>query len=97
MTAAHDLKKRYLCKTKIIFFYIVLVFLILVLYCIMCVRMVGNSEVPSPALSVLQDSSRVTNEDDFLKITPRKTVEELKECTMVCDSCLDCAILFFVC
>jgi hypothetical protein len=46
--------------------------------------MVGKNSVPSPGIAILQDPSRITEEDDFLKITPRKTVEDLKECTMVC-------------
>lgn len=47
--------------------------------------MVGKNSVPSPGIAILQDPSRITEEDDFLKITPRKTVEDLKECTM--ESC----------
>jgi len=49
--------------------------------------MVGKNDVPSPGITILQDPSRVTEEEDFVKITPRKTVEGLKECTMVCYFC----------
>jgi len=39
--------------------------------------MVGNNDVQSPGICVLQDSTMIIDEDDFLKITPRKTVEGL--------------------
>lgn len=60
---------------------------LLIFICTDNIRMVGKDGVPSPGITFLQDPSRITEEDDFLKITPRKTVEDLKECAMVCYFC----------
>ncbi|KEH19496.1 DUF223 domain protein [Medicago truncatula] len=67
--AAHDLKKRCLYATLILKFTTILDLLIFI--CSDNIKMVGKNEVPSSGITILQDPSRVTDEEDFLQVTPR--------------------------
>ncbi|WJX14117.1 hypothetical protein P8452_04421 [Trifolium repens] len=42
-------------------------------------RMMGKDDSPSPAICILQDTSKISLEDDFLKATPITTIEALKD------------------
>ncbi|CAJ2636218.1 unnamed protein product [Trifolium pratense] len=45
-------------------------------------RMLGKSATPSPGISLLKDTSKVSNEDDFLNLTPMATIEGVKDCSV---------------
>ncbi|KAK2433546.1 replication factor A protein [Trifolium repens] len=42
-------------------------------------RMMGKDDSTSPAICILQDTSKISLEDDFLKATPITTIEALKD------------------
>ncbi|CAJ2644327.1 unnamed protein product [Trifolium pratense] len=44
--------------------------------------MLGKSATPSPGISLLKDTSKVSNEDDFLNLTPMATIEGVKDCSV---------------
>lgn len=46
-------------------------------------KMSTFSDSPSLALSQLPDTPKITIEDDFLTLTQRKTIDEVKNCKEV--------------
>lgn len=45
--------------------------------------MMDKNDSPSSAISMLPDTSKLSLQDDFLKVTPMTTIEALKDMKMV--------------
>jgi hypothetical protein len=59
--------------------------------------MMGKDDSPSPAICMLQDTSKISLEDDFLKVTPITTIEALKDMKMVIYYLKHISLTYFLC